>query len=132
MRYCTRWGSASQSQPTNRDRSGEGKGRRKTGTGRISLQLIARGWGSTAPAYLGATRSGSAEREMRMMGLCAPARGETAWLVIAWLRNLVRYHNGQRTFEQCSPSPSATAPPSPCDPSQVANSPTILIGWVGE
>lgn len=67
--------------------------------------------------------SGSAERGMRMMGLFAPARGETAGLVIAWLRNSVRCRDGQRTFEQCSPSPSATAPPSPCDPSQVATSP---------
>ena len=62
------------------------------------------------------------------MGLLAPAKGETAGIVIAGLRNLVRCRDGHRTFEQYSPSPSATAPPWPCDPSQVANSPTILIG----
>ncbi len=41
-------------------------------------------------------------------------------VIVARLRNLVRCHCRQRTVEQCSPLPEATAAMPSCNPAQVA------------
>ena len=67
-----------------------------------------------------------------MVGLLAPARGQTAWPYRCLAPQLVpSWTSFERKFGQCSPSLSATASTRQCNLSQVAARPTILTKRVG-